>query len=474
MLSRTLHIALLFYLGMACALAQQPPQDATIDGSTVTIGSIYITGNEKTREEIIVRELGFEKGDVLKKSDLLEILELDRQKIINTRLFITVEVIPLLISDSEVDILIKLQERWYIFPVPIFKLADRNFTEWWVNQNRDFSRVNWGAQLFHMNLTGRNDRLSARLQFGFTKLYALQYSLPYIDKNQKLGISFSASYATNKTVGLSTNGHRQEFISFEDETLRKNINANVGFTYRPTFYTRHTFDLGYSNTKVQDTVAIANPNYLGDANTRLQYLRLSYVFSRDLRDFVAYPLTGSYFRVAANQFGLGVFKEINMLTTRATYSKFFDLGKDFFQANRLEVFKNWADNIPYVRRTGFGYRPDFIRGYEKYVIETDFLISYRTSLKWQFLEGVSNLNERSVIPQFRTLPYAFYFKVFMDVGYAGDPLQNNENNFWNNDMVGSLGVGIDIVTYYDFVMRFEYSVNREGGTGFYFNLRGAL
>lgn len=472
MFKRTLHIVILCCLGFSCVYAQNEQTNAN-QTKNVTIGNIYIAGNERTREEIVLRELDIVKGDTLSKEDLLKKLELDRQKLINTRLFVTVEVVPLLLNDAQADILIRLQERWYIFPVPVFKLADRNFTEWWVNQKRDFSRVNWGAQLYHMNLTGRNDRLSARLQFGFTKQIALQYSLPYIDKNQKLGISIGTSYATNKTVGVSTNGHRQEFYGSESD-VRKTFSSNVSLVYRPSFYTRHSFGLGYQQTTIQDSVAIINPNFLGNGQTKQQYLGLNYVFTLDKRDFIAYPLTGSYFRMVGSQFGLGLFDDINMLSTRGTYSKFFDLGKNFYQANRFEVFKNWSNNIPYSKRRGFGYRPDFIRGYERYVVETDFLISYRTSVKWKFLEGVTKLNERSVIPQFRTIPYAFYLNAFMDVGYAGEPLLNTENNFWNNEMIGSIGVGLDIVTYYDFVMRLEYSINREGNTGFYFNFRSAL
>jgi len=472
LLKDTLHIILLFVLGIY-ALQAQNPQDIANDAISVKIGNIYITGNERTRTEIILRELNFTQGDVFKKTDLLEEIELDRQKLMNTRLFISVDIVPLIISDQEADILIRLQERWYIFPVPIFRLADRNFTEWWVNQKRDFSRVNWGAELFHMNLTGRNDRLSARLQFGFTQQYALKYSLPYINKSQKLGISIGANYATNKTIGITSDGHRQVFQQ-DPNVLRKVFNSGFAVVYRPSFYDVHTFDFGYTQVAVQDTVALSNPNYLGQGLTKQQYFRLSYVFTHDRRDFISYPLKGSYLRFTANQFGLGIFDDINMLTTRATYGKYFDLGNDFFQANRVEVFKNWGEQIPYIRRSGFGYSPDFIRGYERYVVETDFLISYRTALKWEFLEGVKKLDERSIIPQFRTLPYAFYLKVFMDLGYAGSPLLNTENNFWNNNVIGSLGVGLDVVTYYDFVMRIEYSINREGDTGFYFNFRRAL
>ena len=135
-------ILIVFVLIQFNATAQDP-QDSSQNNSDVTIGNIYITGNNRTREEIIRRELDFTEGDIYQKNDLLETITLVKQKLTNTRLFVTVEVIPLTISEDDIDILIRLQERWYIFPVPIFKLADRNFTEWWINQKCDFSRVNW-------------------------------------------------------------------------------------------------------------------------------------------------------------------------------------------------------------------------------------------------------------------------------------------------------------------------------------------
>lgn len=451
----------------------QKPQDSAIDAQVVTIGNIYVTGNDRTREEIVRRELDFKEGDVFKKADLLQTLNLDKQKLMNTRLFNTVELVPLQLSDTKMDVLIRLQERWYIFPIPIFKLADRNFTEWWVNQKRDFSRVNWGLQLYHMNVTGRNDRLDARLQFGFTQNVALRYTIPYIDKNQKLGLSAGVSYSTNKTISYTSSGHRQIFLESSD-VIRRTFGTSSTLTYRPSFYSRHQFSLGYSQISVADTIPILNPDYLGNGQKLQRYFGISYGFSIDKRDFVSYPLQGSYMRIDVNQLGLGIFGDMNMLATRASYSKYFDLGKKFYQANRVEITKNFGNPIPYIQRTGFGYSPNFIRGYEKYVVESDLLLSYRSSIKFKFLDNSFSFNKNSVLPQFRTVPYSFLLKAFLDMGYSGDAFNNTENTFYNNQLIGSIGLGVDMVTYYDMVLRFEYSMNFQGNTGFYFSFGRAL
>ena len=453
-------------------LSQTTMPDINPD-TDITIGRIYITGNKKTLRSIILRELNFEEGQTLKMKDFAKAVELDQQKLINTRLFVTAEIVPLFLSTNNAEVLIRVQERWYIFPVPIFKLADRNFTEWWVNQNRDFSRVNYGLQLYHLNFSGRNDRLVVRTQFGFTKQYSFQYSIPYINKAQTTGLSVSTSFATNKAVSYASDAHRQQFVQSEN-TIRRIFGTSGTLTFRPSFYNRHSFSLGYNRASIADTVYSLNNDYFQENASLQEYFAFAYSFIHDRRDYVAYPLTGSRLGLSMSQLGLGVFDDVNMLTTRLDYSTFTQLGKKLYWANAFDVYKTFTNDIPYTVREGFGYNPYFIRGYERYVVESDFLASYRTSLRFQLLKGVKELNKRSMIDQFRTLPYAFYLKVFVDTGYAGNSLSANTNNFYNNKLIGSAGLGLDVVTYYDFVVRFEYSINRDGHTGFFVNFRSAL
>ena len=165
---------------------------------------------------------------------------------------------------------------------------------------------------------------------------------------------------------------------------------------------------------------------------------------------------------------------MSMLTVRGSWGQYYDLGKNFYFANRATGYVNFSDDIPYLLRAGFGFRPDFIRGYERFVVEGKSFVSNRSSFRWKFLSGVNQLSRRSIIPQFQTLPYAFYLKAFLDLGYVGEPLNVTEGNFFNQTLLLGAGVGLDVVTYYDFVVRFEVSVNKEGQTGFFINFRSAL
>ena len=67
------------------------------------------------------------------------------------------------------------------------------------------------------------------------------------------------------------------------------------------------------------------------------------------------------------------------------------------------------------------------------------------------------------------IPVKIYAKTYFDYSYAVN------NDFKNNSLVNRFlyteGFGIDVVTFYDLVFRFEYSFNQLGEKGFFFHIR---
>ncbi|HET9487605.1 MAG TPA: POTRA domain-containing protein, partial [Chryseosolibacter sp.] len=85
-------------------------------GRFVIVNRVFIIGNRLTRDQIIMRELTLKPGDLIYSLNLPEIIDLDKKKLINTRLFNTVEIRTLELEENKVDLLIDLNERWYTFP----------------------------------------------------------------------------------------------------------------------------------------------------------------------------------------------------------------------------------------------------------------------------------------------------------------------------------------------------------------------
>ncbi|MEN8251064.1 MAG: POTRA domain-containing protein, partial [Bacteroidota bacterium] len=236
----------------------QPDTLSGVNQHQVYIDNIFITGNKRTRDKIILRELSFSKGEVYSIDVLRDKIEADRDKIYNTKLFNTVEVGLLELDIDKVDVVVKVEERWYLFPIPLIDIIDRNFNDWWVNQNHDFSRIIYGLSLYHFNMRGMNERLTMTAQFGYSKRYEIKYEFPYIDRTQQNGLALFAKYIEYTNLHYDNLANKRVFFDSED-ILKTNVYSGIGYTRRNSFYTRHHFDLRYSYVNIADTIAALNP-----------------------------------------------------------------------------------------------------------------------------------------------------------------------------------------------------------------------
>ena len=443
----------------------------TTDTRVLTLNRVLIIGNKITRDQIILRELSLKPGDTITAKKILPLLTRDRNKIYNLRLFNTVSIRLLQLSGTVIDLLIEVDERWYIFPAPIFELSDRNFNEWWQNYDHSFKRVNYGLRVYKTNFRGRNETLRLTTQFGFTKRFQLDYRIPYIDKKQKQGLSFSFDYSEPKNLAYRTEDHKLAYLASQ-RNLKKTTGVSVSYSYRKSFYTTHSFDIEYRNTDIDDTIAYLNPNYYYNGGKHQRFTSFAYSFNSDHRDVQAYPLHGHQLTGSIEQ-TLGMSGKVNQFISNATFSFYRELSKNLFLSNFTSVVVSTPARQPYSFFNALGYRQQFVRGYEIYVIEGPKFFINKTTLKKRIFSRVWHL-DRMPLPQFRYFPFSIYLKGYMDVGYVENyPRYEEEkiNTRLSNRFLGGTGVGVDLVMLYDNIFRFEYTFNREGVHGFFFNIK---
>lgn len=437
----------------------------------VRVNNIFIIGNELTQKSIILRELDFTTNFDYAWDTFLEILIEDQKKLYNLRLFNAVEITPLFVKEDEIEILISVKERWYIIPTLIFQLADRNFAEWWTNQDRDISRVNLGLKLNHNNVAGRNEKLRFSGQVGFTKSLDFLYNIPFIDKKQKHGLAFQLTYFDQKTLAVKSEKNRQVFFRTENEdVLRENFAIALRYSFRRTFYNTHNLLLGYNATTINPLVLEQNPLYFLHGTNKLHYLHLTYAFRHDKRDNVAYATQGELIHLSATKYGVFYGKELSEIELNATLNKYFKINDRFHFNSGLNA--NWflSPNQPYTLVRGIGYNPNFIRGYELNVIEGQQLYVHKNSFRFKFIDWSFDLSDQIKFDQFNTIPFKFYLSANFDHGYVKDRNLIPENVRLTNKYLFGYGLGIDLVGVYDAVFRFEYSLNNMNENTFFFNI----
>lgn len=453
------------------ALKNRP---AAIDsiGRFVLINRIFIIGNRLTRDHIILRELSLKPGDLIFNLDLPGILELDKKKLFNTRLFNTVEIRAMELQEHKVDLLIDLNERWYTFPAPIFELSDRNFNEWWQNYNHDFKRVNYGLRLYQFNMRGRNETLRFTAQFGFQRRFDLMYRFPYIDKKQKHGISLELAFHETKNLAYQTFDHKYVFVE-SDQILRNERRAGIMYSYRNSFYKTHYLTLAYRNLHVNPVVLDSNTNYINGELFKQEYPIITYQFNSDHRDVAAYPLSGDQFVFYIGHNGLGVSKDLNYFEASAEYSRYLDLDNNFYLSNNSVGYFSTPDGIPYVNYGVLGRRKQFVKGYELYIVEGPWFVLNKTTFKKRIFHRNYHW---SLMPlrQFRYVPVSVYLKTYADLGYVKNYPHYESlglNTRLSDKLLFGTGLGLDVVGFYDLVLRFEYSFNAEGEQGIFFHVK---
>ncbi len=255
------------------------------------IADIAISGNKKTKSYIIEREIPFNQGDYILRSDLEKKLTLARQQIMNTSLFVDVTVSIASETGELVFINILVKERWYLFPLPYFKIIDQNFNQWWVEHKRDLNRVNYGLKFQQYNVSGRNDELNIWLISGYNRQISFRYEQPYVDKALKSGFSLGFNYSTQRELNYETLKSKQIFFK-QDDFVRQTIRVEAAYLYRPAIKTKHIIKLAYVDEKIADTIYKLNPSYFPNHATRVRFPELTYKMEYFNVDYIPYPSKG--------------------------------------------------------------------------------------------------------------------------------------------------------------------------------------
>ncbi len=391
------------------------------------VRSIFITGNKKTNTSIILREIPFRQGDHFQLQQLVSKFEDARRQLMNTSLFHEVTVALKSFEGHNVDILVDVKERWYIFPVPYFKVVDRNLNEWLVQHKASLDRVNYGIKLTYNNVTGFNDKLNIWFMTGYTRQVSSSYDRLYFDKKMKWGAKFGFSLGKNREVNYNTINNKEVFLKDTNNFIRSFFKTNFELTYRRAIKTRHRFGIAYTEERVEDTIVKLNPSYFTSGRNQIRYPELYYNIS--------------FHNVAYWQILPRTYLSINTA------------------ASLKLPFKQ-----PFFNKHLMGYNELSMQGYEYYVIDGVVGGCLKTTVSrelFNFHIPLPKTNHTTI----SSIPFRIYGKIYGNTGYAYNP-QPGPNSL-NNRMLYSCGLGIDIVTVYDVNIRLEWSFNQIGQNGIY-------
>ncbi len=444
-------------------------QDSSVHHSppdSFIIHHIILVGNHKTKDDIILRELPFAEGDTIANNDLTKKLILAKQQVVNTSLFLDVNVATTDVDSNQIDIAVTVKERWYFLPVPYFRLVDRNFNQWWTVYHRNLNRVNYGVKLIQNNVSGRNDNAYLWLITGYSHQVAARYDMPFIDKHLHQGLSFATAFSRQREINYGTDKDNKQLFYKGNNFVRQQFRAEVSYLYRPAIKTKHSITFRWMDEKLNDTILQLNPNYFPYSRIHIGYPVITYKMQYSDADNIVYPTNGFVGDVSFIKKGFGSVMNLWQLNYHAKYTM------PLYPHTQLQLQSAGLLSLPFKQpffnKQIVNYYSDFfIQGLEYYVIDGVAATINRATLRQQIfsydIKNPLHLKNHDIIP------VKVYLKGYGNAAYVYD---NQMQSRFNNKFIATYGLGLDIVTVYDIVIRLEYSFNQYGDHNLYLHSKG--
>ncbi|MFH0866665.1 MAG: hypothetical protein V1904_10740, partial [Bacteroidota bacterium] len=200
----------------------------------------------------------------------------------------------------------------------------------------------------------------------------------------------------------------------------------------------------------------------------LQYFTFYYQFKCDHRDIKNYPLNGYYFDVELSKSGFGILKDESVHNDfiHTSSRKFWKLRNRWYYACGVNAKFVAQKEQPYFMLRALGYGNDFVRSYEYYVVDGQTFGLFKSNLKFELLPTKVKTFKFIPAKKFNKLFYSLYLNAILDAAYVYGSSAGSMSAMSNQLLFGG-GFGIDFVTYYDKVLRIEWTVNHMGENEFF-------
>ncbi|MBK8946578.1 MAG: hypothetical protein IPM32_15080 [Ignavibacteriae bacterium] len=395
------------------------------------IDSIKISGNEITEDEIILRELDFNVGQLITQAQL----NFNKERIFSLGLFNKVELN--IHEENEINILeISVFESWYIYPLPYLSIRDNRI-----------SRASYGIILLYKNFRGRNETITGLATFGYNPSYSISYYNPVLisGENFTFGIGLGYTDVLNRNlISQNLNGKNFEY---------NYIYSNLSLGYRLNLF--NNLSISPSFEYIEIPKKISNLSATNKNIDRIFSLIFKYEFdNRNLKQFSDDGLFASTF---FSKKGFGI--------NDADYNIF---SVDFREYRKIfgELSAKWrgyfrhtfGEQVPFYELSVLGDF-EFIRGHKfdkregnNYLLGS-LEMNYPIIKSWDFSLSLPYLPNRLTSARI-----GIYTNLFFDTGTT----YNNGEPLTLNAFDSGWGFGLTVLVLPYNAFRFEYAFDEFG------------
>ena len=439
------------------------------------VQTISVVGAKKTKEQVILRELSFQKGDTIDANFLPEFVERNKQNIFNLGLFNEVIIDPLPLM-NDIHFIITVKERWYIFPIPKLIVEERNSYDLiQAITEGNFRRLAYGLDLTWDNLTGRNESLDFYGQLGFSERIRARLTIPAIFGQRYTDITMGYSYISNNEIITGTEDARVVWQRTE-EPLQESHTAQFGVRKRFDVYQSINAWVTYRAFSFSDSLSIYNPTFVPDGANSFNYPSFTVQYRNDQRDWHSFPLKGYRYQLMARYTGPPGISDTENGKLGFTWAHHIPLSKKWNFAYGTHNILTIGKNIPFLEKSAIGIsRGEFsgissnLRGYQRYVVDGSFIHMTKAEFKFALVPYRFIHIKQIPFKKFQDMPFGLYLSAFIDTGYIQDNTINNQDILLKDQWLTGYGIGLNLIAFYDRLLRIEFARNHLGDNGIYFH-----
>ena len=406
------------------------------------MGKILITGNNVTQDEVILREMYIKEDMAFDMDDLQD----DMSRIYNLGLFSKVSCNPLPSGNNIINLLIEVEEFYYILPIPVGGFYGGDIKKFWA-----------GIDFRYNNFRGMNESIALGFALGYSPYVSMSYFNPWVGKDAHLFLSGNLKYGISKNNSIldTSNGATLYNESNINEFSIENVSASASIG--KYFTKKFSLSLGLAYNYIRPSQNVPGSTLNDDGIDR--FASLMFNINYDNRNLYEYTTYGSFVNLSYTKNGL--FSDyFNVNKIRLDLRKYFLISPfksfDFTYAFRVLSVVSFGGIIPsYLKEIIGSY--DYLRGWKNFIAEGDNKIyivnelripiikpGYIPGKKIPIIKGISLLNRFSY-------KYGMYLTFFSDIG----SVWNKNDNFFKTNFLNGLGTGINLILPFSFVGRFE-------------------
>ena len=314
------------------------------ENSKSKINNIFITGNRKTQDRVIRRELSLIPDDIANKRKI----ESSKRRLENLNYFETVSITPTnTANEGEKDLRISLTEKnTGQFNVGLgFSTEDSVTASFEVSQS-NFDLFNWPYFL------GGGQKMRSRLQIG--------------SERTEVMVSLTEPWLFNRRLSLTGSAYLKERIY--DEYTQKTLGTSWSLTRKMNRkFWRQTFGYSLEKIKIDDLEAPVTPEFEDEEGT--YYASHAYIrFDRNSTDRYRFPTRGSKFSTSFGGQSELIGSYTNSIDIDLTFDKYILVNKESgwvlkLGLNMRQIDKIEGDDIAIFDRY-FAGGPGTVRGFQ--------------------------------------------------------------------------------------------------------------